>query len=161
MITEKAASSIYKQTILPVLDYAGFLLLSCNNSDRSDLQKMQNDILRICYRLKLSDQVSIKELHKKSKMLSLEQRMQKQLLWLMYIDSLDVNNRKVNNRVLRNNDKYTFKLDRKIGTKYQHSPFYRGTLLWNELSVHIQTANDVIRFKQLVGSRYRVYENLL
>ena len=79
MITEKAALSIYKQTILPVLDYAGFLLLSCN-SDCSDLQKMQNDILRICYRLKLSDQVSIKELHKKSKMLSLEQRMQKQLL---------------------------------------------------------------------------------
>ena len=79
----------------------------------------------------------------------------------MYIDSLDVNNRKVNNRVLRNNDKYTFKLDRKIGTKYQHSPFYRGTLLCNELSVHIQTANDVKRFKQLVGSRYRVYENLL
>ena len=160
-LTEKAALSIYKQTILPVLDYTGFLLLSCNNSDRSDLQKMQNDILRICYRLKLSDQVSIKELHKKSKMLSLEQRMQKQLLWLMYIDSLDVNNRKGNNRVLRNNDKYTFKVDRKIGTRYQRSPFYRGTLLWNELSVHIQTANDVIRFKQLVGSRYRVYENLL
>ena len=104
-LTEKASLSIYKQTILPILDYSGFLLLSCNVSDRSDLQKMQNDILRICLRIKLTDHISIKEIHKKAKMLSLEQRMRKQLLWLMYIDSLNVNNKRQNNRVLRNNDK--------------------------------------------------------
>ena len=50
-----------------------------------------------------------------------------------------------NNRVLRSNDKFIFKVDRKfkIGTKYQHSPYYKGTLLWNELPVSVQTSNDV------------------
>ena len=28
-ITEKSAVAIYKQTILPVLDYAGFMLIVC------------------------------------------------------------------------------------------------------------------------------------
>ena len=80
--------------------------------------------------------------------------MRKQLLWLMYVDSRDENNRKIYNRVLRNNDKYIFKVDKKIGTKYQHSPYYKGTLLWNVLPASTQTINDVIRFKQLVGMRY-------
>ena len=110
--------------------------------------------------MKLNDHVSIKELHKKSKMLSLEQRMRKQLLWLMYIDSLDVNNRKPNNRVLRNNDKYIFKVDSKIGTKYQNSPYFKGTLLWNELPASTQSINDIVRFKQLISVRYRTYEKL-
>ena len=39
------------------------------------LQKIQNDILRISYKIKLSDQISTKELNNKSKLLSLEQRM--------------------------------------------------------------------------------------
>ena len=160
-LTEKASISVYKQTILSIIDYAGFLLLSCNISDRSDLQKIQNDILRICFRAKLNDHVSIQELHRKSKLISLEQRMRKQLLWLMYVDSRDENNRKIYNRVLRNNDKYIFKVDRKIGTKYQHSPYYKGTLLWNVLPASTQTINDVIRFKQLVGMRYRTYKKLL
>ena len=61
-LTEKAAVSIYKQTVLPIIDYSGFLLLACNSSDRSDLQKIQNDILRICFKIKLNDHISIKDL---------------------------------------------------------------------------------------------------
>ena len=48
-VTVECALMIYKQTILPLLDYAGFLLNSCNVSDRSDLQILQNDCLRTCY----------------------------------------------------------------------------------------------------------------
>ena len=72
-MTRKAIVSVYNQTILSILDYAVFLLLLCNDSDRSDLQKKQNDIFRICYRVKLSDHISIKELHKKSKMVGFKQ----------------------------------------------------------------------------------------
>ena len=43
----------------------------CDNSDRSDLQKIQTDILRLCYKIKLSDQIGVKELHTKSTMISL------------------------------------------------------------------------------------------
>ena len=44
-ITQECAVLIYKQTILPLLDYGGFLLNSCNQSDCSDLQIIQNDVL--------------------------------------------------------------------------------------------------------------------
>ena len=56
-ITEKSAVpvAIYKQTILPVFDYAGFMLISCNKSDRKDLQVIQNDALRTCYNVKRRD----------------------------------------------------------------------------------------------------------
>ena len=162
-INEKAAVSIglYKQTILPIIDYSGFFLLSCCASDRSDLQKIQNDILRVCYGSPLTDMIRISELHNRAKLLSLEQRMRIQLLWLMYKLSLDRTNRKVGERNLRSNNKYIFKTDNKIGTKHQRSPYYQGTLLWNELPHDVQFANCVYEFKKLVRRRYRNYENLL
>ena len=92
MITTFCAVSIYKQTILPILDYAGFLLQSCNISDRGELQVLQNDALRTCYNIRLRDRMSIKKLHNEAKLLSLEQRRNIQLLSLMYRhkDNLDV-----------------------------------------------------------------------
>ena len=78
-ITFDAAVSIYKQMILPVIDYAGFLLSSCRIGDKGELQKLQNDILRICDCSRISDRISIEKLHKKCKSLSLEQHMWKQL----------------------------------------------------------------------------------
>ena len=61
--------------------YSGFLLLSCCVSDRSDLQNLQNYILHVCYRSRLTDMVRILDLHNRSYLVSLEQRMRKQLLW--------------------------------------------------------------------------------
>ena len=113
------------------------------------------------YNIMFRDHFSIKDLHKRCRMLSLEQRMKKQLIWLMYIDSLNVDNRKICERDLRSADKYIFKVDRKIGTTYQRSPFYVGTLLWNDLNVGIQFSRDVVQFKQLVAGKYCVYEKLL
>ena len=71
-ITEKSALSIYKQTILPVLDYAGFIIISCNKSDQHDLQILQNDALRTCFNVKRRDKLSIATMHKRAKLLSLE-----------------------------------------------------------------------------------------
>ena len=39
--------------------YSGFLLLSCCVIDRSDLQNLQNYILHVCYRSRLTDMVRI------------------------------------------------------------------------------------------------------
>ena len=52
-LTFEASISVYKQTILPIIDYAGFMLISCNKEERNDFQKLQNDILRICNRSRL------------------------------------------------------------------------------------------------------------
>ena len=82
MINTHCAITIYKQTILPIFDYAGFLLTSCNISDRADLQKLQNHPLRICFNVRLRDRVSILQMHTRAILLSLEQRRKKQLLWV-------------------------------------------------------------------------------
>ena len=57
---------MYKHTILPTLDYSGFLLLSLNKADKFEIQKIQNDILRLCNNVRLCDGESIKKLHDKA-----------------------------------------------------------------------------------------------
>ena len=62
MITNFCEVSIYRQTILPIFDYAGFLLHSINVLDRYDLQVIQNDTLRTCYDVRIRDKMSIKRI---------------------------------------------------------------------------------------------------
>ena len=159
-LTFDAAVAVYKQTILPIIDYAGFILLSCNKEERNDFQKLQNDILRICTMSRLADKVSIYELHAKCKIISLEQRMRKQLLWLMYILSRDNEFLKVANRVTRNAVKIMFKVPAKISPLYEKSPYYLGTKLWNELPRSTQDAADVYAFKKEINRMNRLYVKL-
>ena len=61
------------------------MIILCNKSDRHDLQVIQNDALRTFYNVKRRDRFSIAKMHKKSYLLSLEQRRSLQLLSLMYL----------------------------------------------------------------------------
>ena len=44
LLTVDAAVLVYKQAILPILDYAGFLITACRKEDKKDLQILQNEI---------------------------------------------------------------------------------------------------------------------
>ena len=55
------AISIYKQTILPILDYSGFLLLSLTKGQQSDLQTMQNDVLRFAKNVRIKDMIKARK----------------------------------------------------------------------------------------------------
>ena len=94
-LTENAAIMVYKHTILPFLEYAGFILTACSMEDRRDLQKYQNEALGICTRVRLTDHVRIEDLHTRCKIVSLEQRRRMQLLMFMYKKSKDVTMHKV------------------------------------------------------------------
>ena len=63
IINMKLKLTTYKQTILPLFDYTGFMLLSTNISDRNDLQVLENTALRICSNVRLRDIVSIERMH--------------------------------------------------------------------------------------------------
>ena len=156
----EAALCIYKQTILPLIDYAGFLLLSCRNSDIEDLQKKQNDVLRICTMSKLSDKVSIVILHKKCKILGLKQRMQKQLLWLMYIMSGDELCIRTPPRETRAAQKIVCNVPNRIIPVYEHSPYYKGTILWNRLDEETQKIDNIFVFKKEIAKLYTCYQPL-
>ena len=128
-LTFDAAVTIYKQTVLPIIDYAGFLLFACSLGDLDDLQVFQNYILRICTKTKLSDRISIEELHRKCKIISLKQRMEKQLLWLVYVLSKDKKYCRIATRETCSADKIVFKVPTKILPSYDKSPYYLGTQL--------------------------------
>ena len=78
--TEYAAIMLYKHTMSPFLEYAGFRFTACSIGDRCEHQKCQNDALRIFLKIRLSDQIRIEDLHRTCKIVSLEQRGQNQLL---------------------------------------------------------------------------------
>ena len=160
-ISFDVAVQIYKQTILPYFDYGGFLGLSFTKEKKGDLQVMQNDILRICNKSKLTDKVSIEKLHQKATILSLEQRREKQVLMLMYVYSKNDNVRRITGRETRLADKFVFKTDTKIGTKYENSPFYRGTKLWDKLEKDVQLCDNRWAFKKFLLPLYKNYKNIL
>ena len=56
--------------------------------------------------------------------------------------------RKVTNRATRQQEKYVFKADTKIGKKYEKSPYYLGTKLWDKLPKETHFAENVHEFKK-------------
>ena len=156
----KTALLIYKQAILPLMEYAGFVLISCNIGQRQELQRLQNNALRKCKRYYLRDRVQINVLHSECAILGLEQRRRKQLLRLMYIHSRKVANLKRPARQTRAASKLTFNIATKCTTKYICSPFYKGNRLWNDLSEDLQKSCNVLKFTQGLNTLYKVYEEI-
>ena len=62
-------------------------------------------------------------------------------------------------RNTRNANKFVFKTETKIRTKYENSPFYKGTKLWNELTHDIQSADNKWIFKTHVNKMYKRYKS--
>ena len=160
-LTYKALILIYKQVILPIMDYAGFLMIAYTKDRKCDMQIMQNDALRFCSKNRRVDRILLEEMHKTANLSSLEQRRCIQLLTLMYKLSQDVTNRKIGARNTRNQDKFVFKMDSKIGTTYEKSPFYKGCKLWDKLTKEVQFSNSVTLFKQVIKMQYKTFDNNL
>ena len=156
-LTEIASVLVYKQTIMPIFDYAGFLLISLNNGDKNELQIVQNDALRYCKNVQKLDKVSIPKIHGSVRLLSLEQRRQKQLLNLMFIHAKKGKSRSVTNVNTRSQTKYVFKTETKMGKKYQRSPFYLGTRLWDALDKTTQDIPCKYSFKRKIDTLYTKY----
>ena len=156
-ITEQSAITIYKQIILPAFDYAGFMLISCNKSDRYDLHVIQNDVLRTCYNVKRRDKLSISNMHKKANLLSLEQRRTFQLLSLMCIHKGNRMNLIVPPRNTRAATRDKFYVERYKNIKYRNSLFYKGAELWKLLPMDIVTSGSLFEFKQLLKKQYKSF----
>ena len=161
-ITTKCALTIYKQTILPLFDYSGFITISCNVSDRLDLQTLQNNALRVCYNVKLRDRVAVKGMHDLSNLLSLEQRRQFQVLNLMFIYKNRHNDvQRIYNRVTRGANVFSFIRERYNCTKYRSSPYYKGSVLWDGLPHEAKRCVALQEFKKCLKKVYRSYNEKL
>ena len=101
--------------------------------------------------------VSIPLLHEKCKILSLKQRMQKQLLSLMYVLSKEPDYIKVAQRNTRSAENVVFKVPNRILPIYEHSPYYQGTNLWNSLDKEVQHKDTLFAFKKAIEPSFKRY----
>ena len=160
-ITKGGAISLYKQMILPLFDYRGFLLLSCNLGQKRELQKIQNHCIRTCLLYNRIEHITIDRLHFEMRLVSLEQRRQVQCLVLMYRLSKKEMYIKRTNVNTRGNVKIKFKLMTRCSGKYLGSPLYRGSLLWDKLEKEIQNLPSVKQYTNVLIKNCRVYKDLL
>ena len=160
-ITTQCAVTIYKQTIMPLFDYAGFLLISCNKSDRGDLQVIQNNCLHICYDVRLRDRVTLINMHEHANLVSLEQRRQVQILSLMYIYRNFVNIQRIYARNTRQGDRYNFRVDNYQSRKYKNSPYFKGTVLWDLLPNDVINLPTLLEFKSTIKLRFMPFNEIL
>ena len=160
-LTEYASVMLYKQMILPFIEYASFMLVACNLEDRRELQKCQNDALRLCVQAKIRDHVRIEDLHARCKIVSLEQRRRIQLLLLMYKKSKDINLHKIFPRNTRASQRMVFKTDQYEGTLYKRSPYFIGCNYWNNLPIHDIELPDILSFKKRLKRQNMSYLDLL
>ena len=161
LVDKKTAVLIYKQTILPHLDYIGFVLLSGNIGARKSLQTLQNNALRLCLRYRLIDHVRIERLHTEAKIQSVEQRCIFQLLKLIFDYSKDPSNIKIPVRPTRAGAKIVFDIPTRCSTTYLRSPLYKGSLIWDILSEATQRLATMNQFVKTIKHQYAVFENLL
>ena len=162
LITLNCALTIYKQTILPLFDYSGFITISCNVSDWRDLETLQNNVLRVCYNVRLRDRVAVQGVHNRSNLLSLEQKRQVQLLCLMFIfKDRNHNVRRIHNRRTGVAEMYSFVRERYNCVKYRSSPYYKGSLLWDELPPEAKRCTAMLEFKKHLKNIYRTYNDII
>ena len=93
------------------------------------------------------------KMHKKSNLLSLEQRRTFQLLQLMYLQKHDVN--VIPARQTRGPARAQFHVEKYNVCKYKNGPFYKGADLWKLLPKDIASCDSIYQFKTLLESRYK------
>ena len=151
-VTQSVAALIYKQFVLPILDYADFLVDSAPKKEIKLLDKLQDRAIRqIRYNEGIN--VALKTIENRYNITPLKERRKKHHLSLMYrlssVNSyLEVNRPEVN---LRSRRKIKFSVPATKLTKIIKSPFYRGASLWDRLAIGVQRATTKVRFKRLIA----------
>lgn len=142
--------TIYKQLILPIIEY-GDHILGCAPPDRlKAIQIMQNKCLRACLGIHDTRLINNRALHATAGLVPLETRRKWHLLTYMYKAAQCPENRIMAARPLRSNIKIKLIFDPKAVTGNNRSPWERGKKIWDALPAEIQHAESLSSFKSLV-----------
>ena len=88
-------------------------------------------------------------MHRDAKLLSLEQRRQLQLLSLMFIyKEQHINARRGYNRRTRAADRYSVIREVYNCVKYKKSPYYKGSIIWDNLTDFVRDSTTLLEFKK-------------
>ena len=152
-ISQSTAIIVYKQMILPLLEYCNFLFNSGKKSKLDKIDKIQSKCVRIIENcLDVSKRENETALCNRYNLDTLQNRRDIQLACVMY--RLSKFDRYIDHSVqranLRSENKTKFKCTFTKITKIRKSPFYRGVDLWNSLKVEHHKAENKKRFKDLL-----------
>ena len=152
-ITKRAALLIYKNMILPVLEYGDIFLHSASQTVRKKLQTLQNKALRCA--LKKEKLTKSNELHREAKILKLNNRIHLHVLLHMFQLSQFPNFKlwKTNQPTgvrTRSSKKKLISFRPPTNEKFKKSITYQGPKLWNNLPGHLQKLDSYHEFKAQV-----------
>ena len=145
---------VYKQTILPLVEYVNFMLFLNRNIDTSKLQRLQNRALHLCYNINNPRDISVLDLHKTAKLLTLQSRREMHLLNILFDIRGDERYLKVPTVETRQSVKVSFITEVVHMDVYKNSPYYVGSGLWDGLPVELQKMDSKQTFKTNIHGRY-------
>ena len=151
LLTMSAAIQVLKSMFLSVLDYGNIFLTGINKNSLSDLQKLQNNAIRCCLKIKQPRDVHVVDIHERLDVHLLEHRRIVQLLTCIkkgvtsdFLPHIDIENAVLRNQGL----KITLPIPRNDLIK--KSPYYWGSTIWNRLPLEVKTIDDLLLFKKTV-----------
>ena len=98
-------------------------------------------------------------MHLQANLLSLEQRRRRQLMYLMFIyKNRHDNIGRIYPRNTRGANVFSFVRERYNNMKYKNSPYYKGSLIWDELPHDVRRAEILVDFKKLLSKHYVRYD---
>ena len=130
----------FPKYVLPLVEYANFLLYLNRNLDRDKLQRLQNRTLRLCFNIHDPRNITIQELHNNAKFLQLSDRRELQLLNIMYdlrMHDLYIKKKKAAVHT-HQAEKICFNIQKVQYDIYKRLPYYIGVGLWNNLAMDVQ-----------------------
>ena len=99
---------IYKQTMLPLVEYVSFMLCLNTARDVEKLQKLQNRCLRLCLDINRPIDMSVERLHDIARVDTLDVRRDIHLLNIMFLLKRNKSFCKESKRITRAADRYIF-----------------------------------------------------
>ena len=150
-LTEKGDLSIYKNMILPMLEYGDVFLSSATSSARKKLQILQNKALRCA--LNKEPRFSTQELHKLANLQKLKHRRKQHLLLHMYqlsqLPGFKGWKSKSKSSIRTRSSYKKLMITKKPNTiKFKRSITYQGPKAWNSLPESIQKLPSYHDFKK-------------
>ena len=140
-----ASLSIYKTTILPYIDYGDIFYQAANKKMLHNLQDRQDKALKICYKLRGTQDDA--NMHLSANLAFLDKRRNSHILNFMY-------KRKENEIYLDKRDLQTrdFQAPKFTVQKYNIKLFtfsiiYKGLILWNQLPNDVKNIDTFLAFK--------------
>ena len=151
LLNIKSAMLVYKNMILPMIEYGDVFLVGTTVKNKKKLQILKNKDLRCA--LGMDKYASKLEIHKEAKLLQLQYRREILLLCHMY-DVSQIGNRLRKRREegarTHSQNKKLLKIRKPTTEKFKKSVAYRGPKKWNALPKELHFVDTRCQFTQRI-----------